>query len=261
MSLETIKLEQFYDKLPFNASWIGFRKSGKSLSASMVIRYLVKRNAFKRIILFIGTQYCNPELCQIVKTHFDGRLIFTKFSEDILLKIIEQQKKLRDLSEKNTCLIVFDDVYTSENRGSYAMNRIFSSGRHWLISCCTLCVSWTDIIPSCRRALDFVILYSNITTNDTQFLTRNFLHKSLIEPARYALKNNSLYTGLVIVTNPKQKLFLMKFKKKKLDAKLKYPDKEDHSKKIPLRKDNKKSLEGSVGSEEKVSDEKILLTV
>ena len=261
MSLETIKLEQFYDKLPFNASWIGFRKSGKSLSASMVIRYLVKRNAFKRIILFIGTEYCNPELCHLVKTQFDGRLIFTKFNENIILKIIEQQKKLRDLSESNTCLIVFDDVYTSENRGSYAINKIFSSGRHWLISCCTLCVSWTDIIPSCRRALDFVILYSNITTNDTQFLTRNFLHKSLIEPARYALKINSLYTGLVIVTNPTQQLYLMKFKKKKLDAKLKCPDKEYHSNKIASKMENKKSLEVSDETEQKVSDEKIQITI
>ena len=156
---------------------------------------------------------------------------------------------------------MFDDVYTSENRGSTAMNRIFSSGRHWLISCCTLCVSWTDIIPSCRRALDFVILYSNITTNDTQFLTRNFLHRSLIEPARYALQTNSLYTGLVIVTNPKQKLYLMKFKKKKLDAKLKYREKECHSNEIALRQDNMKSLVGSVGNEEKVSGEKKLLMI
>ena len=218
MSLESIQLEQFYNKLPLCASWIGFRKSGKSLSASMVIKYLVSRNAFKRIILFIGNEYCNPELVNLVKRKFDERLIFTKFSEELIMTIIKQQKRLRDISEENTCLIVFDDLYTAQGRHGRAMNKNFQSGRHFLISCITLCVSWSDIAPSCRRSLDFVILYSNITLTDTQFLTRSFLHRSLIASARYALKTNKLYTGLCIETSPIQKLYLLKFKKKNKDS-------------------------------------------
>ena len=83
-----MNLEMFYDRLPFCASWIGARRSGKSLSAAMVVRYLVQRNAFRRVILFIGTKYCNPELVNLIKRHFDERLIFYKYTEELLFKII-----------------------------------------------------------------------------------------------------------------------------------------------------------------------------
>ena len=76
MILKSMKLERFYEKIPFCASWIGFRKSGKSFSLSVVIRYLVKRNAFKRCILFLGNRYCNPELVKLIEDKFDSRLIF-----------------------------------------------------------------------------------------------------------------------------------------------------------------------------------------
>jgi len=140
-------------------------------------------------------------------------------SEEILMKIIEQQRELREISEDNSCLLVFDDIYTSQLRHAVALNKLFQSGRHFNCSIITSCVSWSDIAPSCRRSLDFVILYSNITLSDTQFLTRNFLNKNLIQTARYALKTNRLYTGLVIQTSPEQKLYLLKFKKKGLDHK------------------------------------------
>ena len=216
MALETIKLEKFYNAIPFCASWIGKRRSGKSLSAAMVIQYLVKRKAFDRIIVFMGTEYCNPELVSIIERKYDRRLIFHAFNEDVLLKIIEQQKILRDQNKNSNCLIVWDDIFTSNNRYSHVMNKLFSSGRHWLISCITLCVSWVDIAPSLRRALDFCVLFSNITYNDTHFLIHNYLNRELIEKAKWSLKTNKQYCGLVIQTSGKQELFLMKFKKKKL---------------------------------------------
>ena len=109
MSLESIKLEKFYEKLPICAAWLGFRRSGKSMSASLVVKYLVSRNAFKRVILFIGNDYCNPELVSIVKKKFDERLIFHSYSEELLLKILDQQQQLRKISEDNTLLIIWDE--------------------------------------------------------------------------------------------------------------------------------------------------------
>ena len=217
MSLESIKLERFYEKLPICASWIGARRSGKSLSAYNVIRYLVSRNAFKRIILFIGNPYCNPELVNLIKKRFDERLIFRDFTESIMQKILDQQEILRKQSEENTLLVVWDDCYTGHGRFLKGLNRMFSMGRHFLISCITLCVSFVDVCPSARRSLDMVVLYSNINCSDNYFLTKSFLHKSLIQKAVYALKTNSLYTALVIETTPIQKLYLLKFKKKKRD--------------------------------------------
>ena len=214
MALQTIEMERFYEKLPVCISLIGFRRSGKSLATYKIVQYLVNRGAFKRIILFMGSERCNPELVKLVKHKFDERLIFNSFSEEIIKKIVEQQQKLREISEDNTCLIVFDDCYTALGRNLPGINKIFQAGRHYLISCITVCVSWSDIAPSCRRSLDFAILYSNITLYDTQFLTRNFLNKNLIQTARYALKTNKLYTGLVIQTCPVQTLFLLKFKKR-----------------------------------------------
>ena len=250
MVLETIKLENFYNAIPFCASWIGKRKSGKSLSAAMVINYLVKRKAFDRVIVFIGTPYCNPELISIVKRKFDARLIFTAFKEEVLLKIIEQQKLLRDQNKNSNILIVWDDIFTSNNRYSHVMNKLFSSGRHWLISCITLCVSWVDIAPSCRRALDFCVLFSNITYNDTHFLIHNYLNKQLIETATWALKTNKQYCALVIQTTGVQQLFLMKFKKKKLDNNPQDSNKECHSKKTH------QAIHGKAQSQEELGDSK-----
>jgi hypothetical protein len=263
MSLESIKLEKFYEKLPLCAAWLGFRRSGKSLSASLVVKYLVSRKAFKRVILFVGTKYCNPELCEMVKKKFDERLIFHRFSEDLLNKIILQQQELRAISEENTCLIIFDDIYTARGRHGAAMNKIFQSGRHFLISVFVMCVSWSDIAPSCRRSLDFVIMYSNITLTDTQFLTRCFLHRSLIEPARYALKTNKLYVGLCIETSPVQKLWLLKFSKKNSSG---YKDKGlctvDHSEKIcqEVLASNEPQAE-PVEDKEMESDEKTVVRI
>ena len=110
MSLESIKLEKFYEKLPICAAWLGFRRSGKSLSCSLVIKYLVSRKAFKRMIFFVGNKFCNPEFCELVSRKFDKRMIFHKFSEALLNKIIQQQAELRELDESNTCCIIFDDV-------------------------------------------------------------------------------------------------------------------------------------------------------
>ena len=214
MSLESIKLEKFYDKLPVCAAWLGFRRSGKSLSCSLVIKYLVSRKAFKRMIFFVGNKFCNPELCELVSRKFDKRMIFHKFSEALLNKIIQQQADLREIDESNTCCIIFDDVYTAQGRYGQAMNRLTQSGRHYLISVFILCVSWSDIAPSARRSLDFITLFSNITLDDTKFLTRSFLNRHLIEPARFALKNNELYTGLCIETSPVQKLWLLRFSKR-----------------------------------------------
>ena len=226
MSLESIKLEKFYEKLPICAAWLGFRRSGKSMSASLVVKYLVSRNAFKRVILFIGNDYCNPELVAIVKKKFDERLIFHSYSEELLLKILDQQEQLRKISEDNTLLIIWDDCYTKKGRHYEAMNKIMQSGRHFLISSFVICVSWSDICTSCRRSLDIVVMYSNITLSDTQFLTRSFLNRNLIEKARYALKTNPLYQGLVIETSPVQKLWLLKFSKRNsLDYKDKDPGK------------------------------------
>ena len=260
MSLESIPLERFYNKLPLCSAWIGYRKSGKSLSASMVIRYLVSRNSFKRIILFLGNEYCNPELVKLVKHKFDERLIFTRFSEELLSTIIKQQKKLRDISEDNTLLIVFDDVYTARGRNGEMMNKIFQSGRHFLISCIVLAVSWSDIAPSCRRSLDFAILYSNITLYDTDFLTKTFLNRNLIPKAKYALKTNSLYTALCIETSPVQKLFLLKFKKKNKDSTQINPVSVGRSNEIP-QEESTKSREELVDIMDEAPNEKILKVI
>ena len=262
MSLESIKLERFYEKLPLCASWIGARKSGKSLSAYNVIKYLVSRNAFKRIILFIGNDYCNPELVELVTKKFDERLIFRSFSEEIIQKIIDQQEILRRHSEFNSLLIVWDDCYTGYGRHLKGMNRLFSMGRHFLISCITLCVSFTDVCPSARRSLDFVVLYSNITFSDTYFLTRNFLNKSLIQPARYALKTNRLYQALVIETTPIQKLYLLKFKKRnKAGNRLAERQVENSDKMCLENADTKKFLVKSASYNQKVLNEKTLLQI
>jgi len=262
MSLESLKLERFYDKLPLCASWIGARKSGKSLSAYNVIKYLVSRNAFKRIILFIGNEYCNIELCNLIKKRFDKRLIFRNFSEKIMQKILDQQEILRKQSEDNTLLIVWDDCYTGNGRFLKGLNRVFSMGRHFLISCITLCVSFVDVCPSARRSLDMVILYSNINCSDNYFLTKNFLHKSLIQKAIYALKTNCLYCALVIETTPIQKLYLLKFKKKIRESnRLTLPQVENLNKNN-LENDHKLQSPVKLVSENpEVTSEKLLVTI
>jgi len=259
MILETIKLERFYERLPLCASWIGFRKSGKSFSLSLVVRYLVSRGAFKRIILFLGNRFCNPELVQLVEKHFDARLIFSAYSEELLQKILDQQEKLRTLSEDNHCLIVFDDVYSAAGRHGPGMNKLFQSGRHYLISCITSCVNFYDIAPSARRSLDFCVLFSNITRADTLFLTNQFLNKGLIETARFALRTNKLYCGLVIETCPVQKLYLLKFKRRNKGSTPKATEPASHSEKT-CSQDNE-FQEESVETVPKVSTEKTVLNV
>jgi len=218
MEIENFQLERLLTKIPANISLLGRRKAGKSVCVSIITRFLIKHQTFSRIVAFLANDFCNPELVKILK-HNQPKVpsvIFYEFSEKVIQKILDQQVKLREenLEDEKHILIILDDVYSGHLYHSQVVKSLFERGRHYLVSCITSCVSFTSLASSCRRSLDILILYSCLTTQDTIYLTKNFLNPKYVEICRYLLRNQKLYESLVIESSPIQRIFRLKFRKK-----------------------------------------------
>lgn len=231
--LPRYELQQIQGLLPFNIALLGQRRSGKSVASAELAKYLSPR--FDIMVSFLGTKNCNRELCGFINKVYDPRLNFVEFCPRVLSKLIEQQERLIIEGTPRECLVIFDDVFASNQKHVELLTQLFIRGRHFRISCITSAVSFATISKNCRRALDILFLYSSVCRSDNQVLSSEYIHQNL-QTAQYALKNLPSYTALVIQTKRNQSLFQYKFdigdddsSDEKADSEMTEPMSEDES--------------------------------
>ena len=218
MEVPNFSLERLLTRLPANISLLGKRKVGKSVCVSMLVKFFLKHKIFSRIICFVANDFCNPELIKILKLNNTPYVIFYKFNDKIVDKILDQQVNLREAGKNCHALIIMDDIYSGHLYHSQSIQNLFQKGRHYLVSNLTSCVSVKSLATCARRSLDYLILYSSLTSTDNKYITQIFLNPKFINIAQYILRNQNLYEALVIESSPRQLLFRLKFRKKKIKS-------------------------------------------
>ena len=206
--LPSYDLRRVIQFIPFNICLLGQRRSGKSVASWKLTEFLLPH--FQLVLSFLGTKNCNRELCDLIGRNFDPRLNFVEFNPRILTKLIEQQEKLIDSGIHRNVLIVFDDVFATNQRNVELLTQLFIRGRHWNISCISASVCFTTLQKNCRRSMDLMFLYSSVCKSDNQILSSEYIHRN-IGTAQYCLQNLEPYKALVIETKRNQKLFEFKF--------------------------------------------------
>lgn len=201
-------LRSIQELIPFNIALLGQRRSGKSVASAELAKHLMGH--FDIMMSFLGTKNCNRELVGMINKEYDPRLNFVEFSPRILEALIEQQERFIAEGRPRECLIIFDDVFASNQKHVELLTQLFIRGRHFRISCITSAVSFATISKNCRRALDVLFLYSSVCMSDNKVLSSEYIHQNL-STAQYALKHLSPYTALVIQTKRNQKLFQYRF--------------------------------------------------
>ena len=201
-------LTRILELIPFNICLLGQRRSGKSVASWKLAEFLLPH--FDLMLSFLGTKNCNRELNQLIATHFDPRLNFVEFNPRILEKLIEQQENIIEAGAKRNVLIVFDDVFATNQRNVELLTQLFIRGRHYSISCISASVCFTTLQKNCRRSMDLMFLYSSVCKSDNQILSSEYIHRN-IGTAQYCLQNLEPFTALVIETKRNQKLFEFKF--------------------------------------------------
>ena len=206
--LPNYDLRRIIEFIPFNICLLGQRRSGKSIASWKLTEFLLPH--FQLVISFLGTKNCNKELCGLISKNFDPRLNFVEFNPRILTKLIEQQEILIENGVQRDVLIVFDDVFATNQRNVELLTQLFIRGRHWRISCISASVCFTTLQKNCRRSMDLMFLYSSVCKSDNQILSTEYIHRN-IGTAQYCLQNLEPYKALVIETKRNQKLFEFKF--------------------------------------------------
>jgi hypothetical protein len=201
-------LNRIKEFIPFNICLLGQRRSGKSIASWKLTEFLLPE--FDLVISFLGTKNCNRELNQLISSNFDPRLNFVEFNPRVLEKLIEQQEILLDEGKVRNVLIVFDDVFATNQRNVELLTQLFIRGRHYRISCISASVCFTTLQKNCRRSMDLMFLYSSVCRSDNQILSSEYIHRN-IGTAQYCLQNLEPFKALVIETKRNQKLFEFKF--------------------------------------------------
>ena len=206
--LPEYNLNRILEFIPFNICLLGQRRSGKSVASWKLAEFLLPH--FDIMLSFLGTKNCNTNLNRLIATHFDERLNFVEFNPRVLEKLIEQQEKLIENGVKRNVLIVFDDVFATNQRNVELLTQLFIRGRHYNISCISASVCFTTLQKNCRRSMDLMFLYSSVCKSDNQILASEYIHRN-IGTAQYCLQNLEPFKALVIETKRNQKLFEFKF--------------------------------------------------
>ena len=183
-------------------SLCAMRGSGKS----EMLRYIVmaEQNKFLKIFVNSPTNITNCFYDFIPKEN-----IFSEWSNEWvgqLLKILanlNENKKSQKDSPKNV-LLILDDCCSSNVKFHYSktFEKLFTTGRHFFISCIVTSQYITHIPPSARTNCEY-ILVSNLNKNNVQLLADEYtlgnctrkefiqIYKKAIPDHGFLLINNS----------------------------------------------------------------------
>ena len=96
------------DKRPWVLGLIGGRRTGKSFMQAHLVDLFKK--SFDLVISFSGSNSCSPELQKTIDEHFDPQLVFNKWNQKLVDKLLEQQYALKQQGKTRSVLILLDDI-------------------------------------------------------------------------------------------------------------------------------------------------------
>ena len=181
------------------------RGSGKS----EMLRYLVmaEQHKFNKIFIISPTNITNG----FYNDFIPKENIFSEWSDEWIENLIEilknlnKNKKSQTDSPKNVLLVLDDCCSNTRFHSSRTFEKIFTTGRHYFLSCIITSQYITHIPPSARTNCDY-ILVSNLNNNNVQILADeytlgNCTRKQFIEIYKKAIPDH----GFLLINNSSTK--------------------------------------------------------
>lgn len=163
--------------------------SGKSTIIQNLVCSVYDR-CFEKIFIISSTIFTDPayefimdyQTNKMKEKHSEtNRLYFDTYDDEALIDIIETQKqitmKLKELKKTRlmSILIIIDDMATCREclRGK-ALSQIFTSGRHYNISCFVSSQSFTSIAPIIRKNISSLVIFSIKNVKDYENIVEEY---------------------------------------------------------------------------------------
>ena len=166
------------------------------------------KSKFDLIIAFIGSASCNPVLQELMIQFWDDRFFFSKWEDNLVEVLLQQQERLKLEGTVRNVLILMDDVVLTSD-AEEQLAHMAMRGRHFNISLAMCSVSYTSLPKRARRSLDCLLVFSLPMQSDMKVLTWEYTQQARM--ARFALSHLDDFECLVLETLQKrQKLFVWK---------------------------------------------------
>ena len=185
-------------------SLCAMRGSGKS----EMLRYIVmaEQDKFYKIFVISPTHATNNFYNFIPKEN-----IFSEWSDEwiesllLALKNINKNKQSQKDNPKNVLLILDDCCSNTKFHNSKTFEKIFTTGRHYFLSCIITSQYITHIPPSARVNCEFILI-SNLNNNNIQILADeytlgNCTRKEFINIYKQSIPNH----GFLLINNSSTK--------------------------------------------------------
>ena len=185
-------------------SLCAMRGSGKS----ELLRYIVlaEQDKFYKIFVISPTHATNNFYNFIPKEN-----IFSEWSDEwiesllLALKNINKNKQSQKDNPKNVLLILDDCCSNTKFHNSKTFEKIFTTGRHYFLSCIITSQYITHIPPSARVNCEFILI-SNLNNNNIQILADeytlgNCTRKEFINIYKQSIPNH----GFLLINNSSTK--------------------------------------------------------
>lgn len=137
---------------------VGKRGSGKTTG---VFEILYQHRDTQMAVVMCGTE----ESAEQYKDYFPDSFIYGKYSENVLKKVIEVQKKrlfeykMGKRSKVPYLTILLDDCMFEKPLNSKFMRNVFMNGRHWKILLMITCQYVIDVPAALRGQIDYAMLF------------------------------------------------------------------------------------------------------
>ena len=140
------------------------RNSGKSWLSFEIIKKLVKAKKVDMVLVMSNSAGLNKDY------DFLPPGLVMKFSEKVLEQLWTRQQKA-DMSKREHIFVVLDDVLSDPRAlRSELVSRIYSLGRHNMISCCIISQIANHVLTPVVKQNSDMILWSKLNRNQLSIL-------------------------------------------------------------------------------------------
>lgn len=196
--IQEFDFKKFRKEVPYGFTLLcSKRKSGKTFSINRIIF-----DAYRDIdnfFVFSSTSDINGEYKYINKRfHYKVEQAF-----EVIPKIFERQKQLKDLNKKNDVIIIFDDINIDSRYSAIGklMDNIAIKGRHLHINCFVSVQDVRMVSPALHENTDLVILFKVNNERLRQVIKEYYLGHKLDKQEKEAvlsINKNKDFVAIII---------------------------------------------------------------
>jgi hypothetical protein len=140
-------------ELPFLATVVGRRGSGKSNMLRFLLRTIARAGQVRDVWVFTSTAFTG-DWGRTVGEH----RVYENFDEELLNGILQRQAAARAAGTPNEALLILDDVLGSMSFTSSVWKLLASTGRHYNLSVLLVSQHYHAIPPLVRLNSDYFML-------------------------------------------------------------------------------------------------------